>query len=140
MAQIAPTVHHLIPKAAYRHATSAKPGRPVVFENLLLTELEILTLEQFAPFLGGSPRRAKRFINLYHLLKASLHSQRLDADGDERIKPLAVIAMLAMVTSAPEAAVQFFRCHRQTVMAWIFTRYWNNCRLIRAMDVKNPAV
>jgi hypothetical protein len=81
----------------------------VVFESTPLTEDEAAMLARFAPFLGGSPRRAKRFVNLYQLLKTSLKLAGTQATASEYASSLAVIAMLAIVTGAPRSASEFFR-------------------------------
>jgi hypothetical protein len=64
-----------------------------------LTDGEIEALAKFSAFLGGSPRRARRFVNIYRVAKASLspaERKELEA-GDFR----ALAAQLAISTGAP---------------------------------------
>jgi hypothetical protein len=66
-----------------------------------LTEDEIETLTALSPFLGGSPRRARRFVNVYRVAKASLTPgdvKKLE-DGEHR----ALATQLAIATGAPNA-------------------------------------
>src|SRR5206468_3842482 len=42
------------------------PPQDMVLEIASFTSEEIALLGEFAPFVGRSPRRAKRFVNLYH--------------------------------------------------------------------------
>lgn len=46
--------------------------RTKVFKTTPLSPDEIAMLRRFAPFIGDTPRRAKRFVNRYHLLRTSL--------------------------------------------------------------------
>jgi hypothetical protein len=66
-----------------------------------LTKDEISALTAFSPFLGGSPRRARRFVNVYRVAKASLtpgEVRKLE-DGEHR----ALATQLAIATGAPNA-------------------------------------
>ena len=81
------------------------------------TEDEIGLLEEFAPFVGGSPRRAKRFVNLYHLLRLSL--RELPFVGNEVVlHQRALIAALAVVTGAPHSASAFFNALERPPGGW----------------------
>ena len=64
-----------------------------------LTDGEIEAITAFSPFLGGSPRRARRFVNIYRVAKASLSPAERKAleEGDFR----ALAAQLAISTGAP---------------------------------------
>jgi hypothetical protein len=66
-----------------------------------LTGDEIKTLTALSPFLGGSPRRARRFVNVYRVAKASLTpgEVKMLEDGDHR----ALATQLAIATGAPNA-------------------------------------
>jgi O-acetyl-ADP-ribose deacetylase (regulator of RNase III) len=99
-----PTTTHASPEAASSEA--AKP--PIVFASMTLTEDEQTSLKTFAPFLGGSPRRAKRFVNLYHLLKTSLRLNPGDDASADRMRSNALIALLAIVTGAPVSVRRVF--------------------------------
>jgi hypothetical protein len=64
-----------------------------------LTQSEIEALTALSPFLGGSPRRARRFVNVYRVAKASLtpgEVKKLE-DGEHR----ALATQLAIATGAP---------------------------------------
>jgi hypothetical protein len=75
-------------------------------ETLDFTANEINLLEEFAPFLGGSPRRAKRFVNLYHLLKVGMPTFQ---PGERvELRERALIVALAIVTGAPRSARLIF--------------------------------
>ena len=82
-----------------------------------LTEDEIGLLEEFAPFIGGSPRRAKRFVNLYHLLRASIGSVPR-AGSDIVLHRHALVAALAVVTGAPHSASSFFNALQPRAGGW----------------------
>ena len=81
-------------------------------EALTFTLKESNRLAEMAAAIGGSPRRAKRFVNLYRLMKASL-------SPDERIRfvtedgaagsYIAATILLAMTTGAPAAARPLIR-------------------------------
>lgn len=64
-----------------------------------LTPNEITALTELAPFLGGSPRRARRFINVYRVAKASLAPDEIKKleGGDFR----GLATQLAIGTGAP---------------------------------------
>ena len=73
-------------------------------QALTFAPKESAKLAEMAAVVGGSPRRAKRFVNLYRLMKASL-------SPDERIRfvtedgaagsYIAAMILLAMTTGAP---------------------------------------
>jgi hypothetical protein len=64
---------------------------------------EVQALQSFAAFIGATPRRAIRFVNLYRLIKTSLPSEMLATlvgDRGESRMYGALIAQLAIVTGA----------------------------------------
>jgi hypothetical protein len=66
-----------------------------------LTKDEVVTLTALSPFIGTSPRRARRFVNVYRVAKASLTPgdvKKLE-DGEHR----ALATQLAIATGAPNA-------------------------------------
>jgi hypothetical protein len=68
---------------------------------LELTRAEIDTLTALAPWLGGSPRRARRFVNIYRVAKASLGpAELLDLEESGH---RALATQLAIATGAPSA-------------------------------------
>jgi hypothetical protein len=78
---------------------------------MTLARPEIELMAQLAPFLGGTPRRAKRFVNVYRVLKASLEaaeSENCVGGLGERLVYRALLAQLAIVTGAPVAASRYF--------------------------------
>jgi len=66
-----------------------------------LTDEEISAIKALSPFLGGSPRRARRFVNVYRVAKASLTPGELKLLEDGQFRPLAT--QLAIATGAPNA-------------------------------------
>ncbi|HEU0301674.1 MAG TPA: P-loop NTPase fold protein, partial [Longimicrobium sp.] len=74
-------------------------------EKLELSDWEIAFMEEMHPFIG-TPRAAKRFVNVYRLLRASTDRQQLQhlagtrEDGDYR----AVLLLLALLTGYPAEA------------------------------------
>ncbi len=75
---------------------------------MTLTADEQSALSAFAHFAGSSPRRAKRYLNLYLLLKTSLQPGSVTAGEDRRVNERAIVALLAIVTAlGPDDA--FFR-------------------------------
>lgn len=78
----------------------APPPTPSLDTRKLKLEApEQVFIEALAPFVGGSPRRALRFLNVYRVVKASLGSEDLDAlqRGGYR----ALMTQLAIATGAP---------------------------------------
>ena len=97
--------------AAAASSPGAQPVVASIVSGLTLTDWEVQALETFAPFIGTTPRRAIRFVNLYRLIKTSLPPdilERLVGEGGESHVYGALIAQLAIVTGAPEAAGHFF--------------------------------
>lgn len=78
----------------------AQTPAPPIFA-LSLTTQEVNALRALAPFLGGSPRRARRFVNIYRVAKASLGAADLKRLEDGEYRALA--AQLAIATGAPNA-------------------------------------
>jgi hypothetical protein len=74
--------------------SEAKPTRE--FAQMTLSDTERKVIAAFAPFVGGSPRRAKRYVNLYLLLKTSLEVGGTQID--DRLAQRALMALLAIVT------------------------------------------
>jgi hypothetical protein len=66
-----------------------------------LTSGEIQALMDLSDFLGGSPRRARRFVNIYRVAKASLAPKRRKELEAGEFRALAV--QLAISTGAPKA-------------------------------------
>jgi hypothetical protein len=66
-----------------------------------LTDAEIKTLTALSPYLGGSPRRARRFVNVYRVAKASLTPD--DVKKLEERDHMALATQLAIATGAPNA-------------------------------------
>jgi hypothetical protein len=96
-------------------AAASNPATPPVVASIVsgltLTDWEVQALETFAAFVGTTPRRAIRFVNLYRLIKTSLPPgilEKLVGEGGESHVYGALIAQLAIVTGAPEAAAHFF--------------------------------
>lgn len=76
---------------------------------LTLSKGEAEAMEKLAPYLGGSPRRGKRFVNVYRLIKSSLDSKALSKLGaDDPTPAWALLAQLAIATGAPALAARYF--------------------------------
>jgi hypothetical protein len=75
--------------------------KPTKMIALGLTAKEISALTSLSPFLGGSPRRAGRFVNLYRVAKASLSPA--ERRGLEASTYRALATQLAIATGAPNA-------------------------------------
>jgi hypothetical protein len=85
------------PEAEDNQPMSMKPPP----ESLRLTKDEIVALTELSPYLGGSPRRARRFVNVYRVAKASLPWGEVKKLEDGEYKALAT--QLAIATGAPNA-------------------------------------
>jgi hypothetical protein len=72
-----------------------------IMTALLLTGREIDALTSLSPYLGGSPRRAGRFVNLYRVAKASLSI--MERQDLEKSCYRALATQLAIATGAPNA-------------------------------------
>lgn len=83
-------------------------GAQGIFDNMTLTPAEAKLLQTYAPYLGGSPRRAKRFVNLYLLIKASLGQRKSNHREEPTISERAMVALLTVVTGAPHHGEAFF--------------------------------
>lgn len=76
-----------------------------------LTAEEIEFMKTLAPFVGRSPRRSKRFFNVYQLVRASLRPEEREGflgNNGEALDYRVVMALLAIVTGAPILAPHFF--------------------------------
>lgn len=73
---------------------------PVSAKEFELTEAELQELEAFVPYVGASPRKVIRFVNVYRLIKASgiFAAQEQDLQVAER----ALLLQLALATAAPD--------------------------------------
>ncbi|NUP07841.1 MAG: hypothetical protein HOW73_17475 [Polyangiaceae bacterium] len=67
-----------------------------------ITRDELLFAEGLTSYLGRSPRRLKRFANLYRLAKASMSEP--DWDDYDRMDHEAVLTLLALITGSPNLA------------------------------------
>jgi TIR domain/KAP family P-loop domain len=90
-----------------------------VAHSMRLTEREGDLLEALAPFVGSTPRRGLRFVNIYRLVKTSL-PEDLHEELSEAGFPLAyraLITQLAIVTGAPHLSWTYFRLLEDAVAA-----------------------
>ena len=81
------------------------------FANMRLTKFEAGFMEQLAPFVGPTPRRAIRFVNVYRLVKAGLQEEwghDFVGSSGEALTYRALLTLLAIVTGAPKTARVFF--------------------------------
>ncbi|MGK3966532.1 P-loop NTPase fold protein [Sorangium sp. So ce118] len=94
-------------RAEERTGTAAiRAVRPVEIDPF-----EVEFIQGLSPFIGRSPRRVKRFLNIYRIVKASLPQEALPTflkrggvSGDYQ----AVLVLLAMLTGAPRVAPGLF--------------------------------
>lgn len=77
-----------------------------------LTDGEIQALTALSPFLGSSPRRARRFVNVYRVAKASLAPAELKKLEDGEFQGLAT--QLAISTGAPNSFSSWVAACRET--------------------------
>lgn len=108
----------------------------VAFALTLLSPEEVGLLGRFARFVGGSPRRAKRYVNLYQLLKTTLNlGERSIADA------AAVVALLAMSTGTGKAiAILLSRAHNSPGTSPTMTKLREELRFVKAGALECSAV
>jgi hypothetical protein len=83
-----------------------------VAKSMTITIAERDFLRELAPFVGGTPRRGLRFVNIYRLVKTSLSEKLQKELVDEKGNPLgyrALITQLAIVTGAPHVSWSYFQ-------------------------------
>jgi hypothetical protein len=86
--------------------------------KLVLRDFELEYIQELAPYIGRSPRRVKRFVNIYRLLRASI---RPGADAVNFIgtrenpgEHRAALALLAVLTGAPTLAPEIMKVLRES--------------------------
>lgn len=80
-------------------------------ETLTLSRWEAQLMRRLAPYLGQSPRRAKRFVNVYRLVKTGLprgRTETLVGPKGASYAYRALLTQLAIVTGAPRMASLYF--------------------------------
>ena len=90
---------------------SAVSTTEVILGEMPLRQYEIDFMEILAPNIGRSPRRSKRFFNVYQLVRAGLsveERQEFFGENGESLDYRIVMCLLAIVTGAPILAPQFF--------------------------------
>jgi uncharacterized membrane protein YphA (DoxX/SURF4 family) len=129
--------------------------------NVSISKEEQFCIETLAPHLGNSPRRIKRFANIYRLLKSGLSHREMqsffgqDGSGDDY---RTVLVFLAVVTGAPtlapvilaEAYSQHNDFNSDTLLNGlkhyrnIDTDEWNNAdgalKLLRGRDIEAKTI
>jgi KAP-like P-loop domain-containing protein len=95
------------------HDENPKDGKPIEprMEKLFFHPWEAEYMAKLAPFTGQSPRRAKRFVNVYRLIKAGLADHEDGVVLGDTLTALgyqAMLAQLAIVTGAPKTAWLYF--------------------------------
>jgi len=97
--------------ASASEATDAR-GSETGAESLFLSAAEISFMREMAPFIGHSPRRGIRFVNVYRLIKTGLRDFSpetfIGLNGD-RLAFRALLTQLAIVTGAPKIASAYFQ-------------------------------
>lgn len=92
-------------------ATDTSPSFNASPNMVKITKNESDYMQAMAPFIGNSPRRLKRFANLYQLIKSGLseeHAETFVGEDGESINYRAVLTNLAIVTGAPNFAPIYF--------------------------------
>ncbi len=88
-----------------------------VARSMTLTKQECDFLEALAPFVGSTPRRGLRFVNIYRLVKTSLPEplqKELVSESGDRLAYRALITQLAIVTGAPHISWGYFQLLRNS--------------------------
>ncbi|MFJ9786180.1 P-loop NTPase fold protein [Amycolatopsis sp. NPDC101161] len=85
-------------------------------QALALTDAEIRQIRLVAPLVGSSPRRAKRFVNVYRISKARVLGEPGTHLTDEAVGGLIVLVALLLATSQPLAQVD--PRERRTLAQW----------------------
>ena len=81
-------------------------------ESMFFSTAETEFMREMAPFIGQSPRRGIRFVNVYRLVKTSLKDFAQDAfvgPNGESLAYRALLTQLAIVTGAPKIAWIYFQ-------------------------------
>jgi hypothetical protein len=120
------------------------PAIPVIDprpETLTLTSWEAQLMRRLAPYLGQSPRRAKRFVNVYRLVKTALprsKSETLVGPEGGSFGYRALLTQLAIVTGAPRTAALYFSAlsaaTSDETLETLGTRLANDARLTALTD------
>lgn len=102
------------PADSDRGAEAAERAQKFLLEaqRMTLTDEEKKTIGALGPFVGHSPRRAKRFVNVYRIVKSGLRAKDqgvlLDSDGAV-MHFRCLLAQLAIMTGAPSLAATYAR-------------------------------
>ncbi|MBT9457235.1 MAG: hypothetical protein IV097_11505 [Burkholderiaceae bacterium] len=91
-------------------APAATPRTPVFSLNFSSDEREFIA--KLAPFVGGSPRRALRFLNVYRVMKSSLGAEELALLAGQQ-GHRALMTHVAVVTGAPRLLLPWLQAVRQ---------------------------
>jgi hypothetical protein len=98
-------------------------------------------MRRLAPYLGQSPRRAKRFVNVYRLVKTALprsKSETLVGPEGGSFGYRALLTQLAIVTGAPRTAALYFSAlsaaTSDETLETLGTRLANDARLTALTD------
>jgi hypothetical protein len=99
------------PQAGAQEEDETEEQAAYVAQSMALTDEEHKFLEALAPFVGSTPRRGLRFVNIYRLVKTGL-SEKLQKELQEESNHLgyrALITQLAIVTGAPHISWTYFQ-------------------------------
>ncbi len=72
---------------------------------------EITMMKALAPFVGGTPRRGLRFVNVYRLIKTGLPAairETLVGEAGKALGYRALLTQIAVVTGSPRSALHYF--------------------------------
>jgi hypothetical protein len=109
------------PVDSVTHPETALEARPA---EVQIASIELDYMRYLAAYVGTSPRRVKRFVNAYRLIKAGMPDSQLDTfitqrtadDGGQRSGPYQiVIGLLVIGTGVPSSSAQILtelaECH-----------------------------
>src|SRR5262249_51617723 len=97
---------------------SGRDGTPPAIGKIEIAGIELDYMRALAAYVGPSPRRVKRLVNAYRLIKARMTDAQLSTfltdrateDGDPRSGPYQiVIGLLVIGTGAPSSSAQILR-------------------------------
>jgi hypothetical protein len=112
------------PNSGDRRQSKQKPGSQIAPPTkstdpgkLILKDFELEYIQELAPCIGRSPRRLKRFVNIYRLLRASIRPGAdavsfigtRESPGEHRV----ALVLLAVLTGAPTLAPEIMKILRE---------------------------
>jgi hypothetical protein len=97
-------------------ANPRQKEKETILKRLSIEPAELDFMKGLAQFVGTSPRRIKRFVNIYRLLKASVPTDELASffvSGSHSEEYQVALVLLAILTGSPELAPTVLRQIRE---------------------------